>query len=55
MKERRYNPIEEIWNELSVAWGPPDVRRAVVWAIHMRVGRIHGHGNTGRAHAGEEP
>lgn len=32
--------VEQIWPELTRAWGPPDARRQVRWPLHLRVGRI---------------
>lgn len=39
-RERGYNPITEIWDLLSAAWGDPSTERDIRWPVFMRVGRI---------------
>jgi SAM-dependent methyltransferase len=42
-KETERDPIDEIREELTAAWGDPTEEREVAWDLHLRVGRITGH------------
>lgn len=37
------DPIEEIRDDLTAAWGDPEQEREVAWDLHLRVGRVNRH------------
>lgn len=37
---RHQHPVGVIWQELSAAWGKPDLHRSIHWPVYMRVGRM---------------
>lgn len=39
---RGHHPLEEIWDELTAAWGDPNQPRHIRWPLYMRVGRYLG-------------
>jgi len=39
-KERGTDPLDEIWNDLVVAWGEPETVRPVVWPLFLRAGYV---------------
>ncbi|HWL92585.1 MAG TPA: class I SAM-dependent methyltransferase [Phycisphaerae bacterium] len=36
-----YDPLDEIADDLAVAWGDPETHRVVTWPIHLRLGQLH--------------
>lgn len=38
-KETGRDPRDEIRDDLTAAWGPPETEREVRWPVHLRVGR----------------
>ena len=40
LKERGENPVALIEPDLRAAWGDPQRRKAIVWDIHLRAGRV---------------
>lgn len=39
MREQGRDPIDEIRDELSNAWGEPSLKREVRWEVYLRIGR----------------
>lgn len=39
-KERGTDPLDEIWDDLLAAWGPPEAVRPVVWPLFLRAGHV---------------
>ena len=42
LDKKGQDPIDEIRDELTEAWGDPQQERQVTWDLHMRVGRVSG-------------
>jgi SAM-dependent methyltransferase len=40
MENRGYNPIEEIEDQLRLAWGRAEVKRTVHWPLNFKIGKI---------------
>jgi SAM-dependent methyltransferase len=40
LEKQGRNPLEEIWEELSGAWGDAERRRTLQWPLFMRVGKM---------------
>lgn len=40
LNQRGTHPVEIIWPELALVWGPPDVQRNVHWPLYLRVGKV---------------
>ena len=38
--ERGEHPLEQVWPELTRAWGDIDHERLITWPLNMRVGRV---------------
>jgi len=39
LAETGHHALEEIWDDLEAAWGPPETSRKLDWPLHLRVGR----------------
>jgi len=39
-RAKGHHPLDEIWRELRIAWGPEERERVVVWPLHVRAGRV---------------
>jgi SAM-dependent methyltransferase len=43
-EQKGQHPLEQIWDELSTAWGNENQTRRVRWPLYFRIGRNHSSG-----------